>query len=204
MLAASYFIQSHFHIPSYYCHMKSLLFLFITIFLSTQIMAQQKKVTTTIDTTTTNNLILTQEFVVNATLDEAWNAYTTKEGWEGWAVPLAEVDWKINGMIRTNYNRDGQIGDSTTIIIHVVNFIPHRMITLQSEFTDNFPGFMKEDEKNLFNIITFDELYPGYVKVSSYGIGYRNIEQYQNLMAYFIQANEQTQLKLIEYLEAKD
>lgn len=184
--------------------MKKTIFLLFGIFLSLHITAQKKRVTTTIDTTTSNHLILTQEFVVNATLEEAWNAYTTKEGWEGWAVPLAAVDWKINGMISTNYNPDGEIGDSTTINIHVVNYIPHKMITLQSEFTDNFPGFMKEDEKNLYNIITFDEIYPGYVKITSHGIGYRNNQQYQQLMAYFVQANEQTQLKLIEYVEAKD
>jgi hypothetical protein len=37
-------------------------------------------------------------------------AYTTKKGYENWATPLAEVDLKVGGFIKSNYNKEGKIG----------------------------------------------------------------------------------------------
>ncbi len=176
----------------------------ILFFLPGMVYSQEEnRVITRIDTIEDNRLLMVQEFEVNAPLESVWKAFTTKEGWESWAVPLAEIDWKINGTVKTNYNSLGNIGDSTTIVTHIINFIPYKLITLQAEITKNFPAFMQEDEKDLFNIIEFIELSPSRTKVNSNGIGYRNNEKYNNLMSYFIKSNEQTQLKLITYLENK-
>ena len=60
---------------------------------------------------------------------------------------------------------------------------------------------MKEDEKDLYNTILFEELSPSKTKVISYGIGYKNNEKYMSLMKFFIQGNEQSYLNLISYLE---
>ena len=138
----------------------------------------ENRVHSVIDSSKVNNLVLKQTFVVNVGLDSVWNAYTTKKGWESWATSIAEVDFKINGLIRTNYNKNGKIGDEETISLHIINYIPRRMLTLQAELTKNFPAFMKEDEKNLFNTVLFEELTPTTTKVTSYGIGYRNINHY--------------------------
>ena len=52
------------------------------------------------------------------------------------------------------------------------------MITLQAEITENFPTFMKADEKDFFNIIEFRELSPEKTKIISYGLGYKNNQKY--------------------------
>jgi uncharacterized protein YndB with AHSA1/START domain len=132
-----------------------------------------------------------------------WDAYTTKEGWENWSVPMAEVDLKIGGTIKTNYNPNGQIGDSKTIVTHIINYVPMRLITLQAEITENFPEFMKKEASNFYNVIYFDEVEPGRTNVKSFGIGYRNTPKYMNLMEFFIPANEGLLIKLISYLEGK-
>ena len=161
----------------------------------------QKRVTSIVDSSYTNNLVLKQSFVVNVALDSVWNAYTTKKGWESWATSIAEIDFKINGIIKTNYNKEGKIGDDATITLHIINYIPKRMITLQAEITKNFPEFMKEDEKDLYNMILFEKISPTKTKVISYGIGYKHNEKYMSLMKFFIQGNEQSYLNLISYLE---
>ncbi|HKL90474.1 MAG TPA: hypothetical protein VJ880_04780, partial [Allomuricauda sp.] len=69
--------------------------------------SDEKRVLSTIDSTKTPELVLIQEFIVNSPIDSVWNAYTTKKGWESWAVPLAEVDLKVGGYIKTNYNKAG-------------------------------------------------------------------------------------------------
>ena len=160
-----------------------------------------KRVTSVVDSSHVNNVVLKQSFEVNVSIDSVWNAYTTKKGWEKWATAIAEVDFKINGLIRTNYNKDGKIGDESTITLHVINYIPQRMLTLQAELNKNFPEFLKEDEKSLFNMILFEEITPIKTKVISYGIGYKNNEKYMSLLNFFIQGNEQSYLNLISYLE---
>lgn len=187
--------------------MKTLLFQIIFLSFSITLFAQntqaelEKRVSSVIDSSKADNLVLKQSFVVNVSLDSVWNAYTTKNGWESWATSIAEIDFKVNGIIKTNYNKNGKIGDDSTIILHVINYIPKRMLTLQAELTKNFPEFMKEDEKDLFNMVLFEEISPSKTKVISYGIGYKNNEKYMALMKFFIQGNEQSYRNLISYLE---
>mgnify|MGYP000017619378 CR=1 FL=1 len=130
-----------------------------------------------------------------------YSAYTTKKGYESWAAPLAEVNLKVGGFIKSNYNKEGVIGDSTTIVTHIINYVPKRLITLQAEITDNFPEFMKKEAKDFYNVIYFNEMEDGYTSVKSFGIGYKNNPKYLSLMNYFIPANETVLMGLITYLE---
>ena len=166
--------------------------------------ATQNRVISTIDSTQTPELVLIQEFTVKAPIDSVWKAYTTKDGWESWAVPLAEVDLKVGGTIKTNYNPKGVIGDSTTIVTHIINYVPKKLITLQAEITDNFPDFMKKEADDFYNIIYFDEKESGDTNVISYGIGYKNTAKYLELMNFFIPANEGVLMNLISNLESQN
>ena len=113
----------------------------------------------------------------------------------------AEIDLKVGGFIKTNYNKAGKIGDSTTIVTHIINYVPKKLITLQAEITENFPEFMKKEEKDFYNVIYFDEIEKGKTNVKSYGIGYKNNPKYLSLMDYFIPANEKLLMNLILLLE---
>lgn len=162
---------------------------------------KQSRIVSTIDSTYNNEIVLIQEFTVNVPLDSVWNAYTTKKAWESWAVAIAEIDLKVGGYIKTNYNPNGKIGDSTTIVTHIINYVPKKLITLQAEITQNFPAFMKKEAKDFYNIIYFDKTEKGKTNIKSYGIGYKNTPKYLSLMKYFIQANEMSLMNLINYLE---
>jgi len=162
---------------------------------------EKKRIISTIDSTHSPELVLIQEFTVHVPIDSVWQAYTTKKGWESWAVPIAEVDLKVGGFIKTNYNMDGTIGDSSTIVTHIINYVPGRLLTLQAGITDNFPEFMKNEAEDFFNIIYFDEIEDGKTHVKSFGIGYKNTSKYLSLMKFFIPANEKTLMRLINYLE---
>ncbi len=160
-----------------------------------------KRVISSIDSTYENELVLIQKFDINVSLDSVWNAYTTKNGWEAAFVPLAEVNFRIGGTIKTSYNADATIGDSSTIVLHIINYVPQKLITLQAELSSHFPDFMKEDEKNLYNLVYFEAVGTSVTRVTSYGIGYRNNEKYRALMKFFISGNEMSYMNLIKYLE---
>lgn len=181
--------------------MKKTVFIPLMVLLTSIAFGQEKRVVSTIDSTESPELVLIQELTVAAPIDSVWSAYTTKRGWENWAVPLAEVDLKVGGTIKTNYNDQGKIGDSTTIVTHIINYVPKKLLTLQAELTDNFPEFMKEDSEDFYNVIYFDQLENGHTNIKSFGIGYKNNAKYLSLLNYFIPANEKTLMNLIGYLE---
>ncbi len=162
---------------------------------------QASRVVSSIDDSAGNELVLIQKFSINASIEEVWNAYTTQQGWQAWAVPMAEVNWKVGGLIRTNYNTKGKIGDATTIVNHIVNYVPNKLITLQAELSPHFPKFMQDDAKDFYNVIYFNAIDAQHTQVESYGIGYKNTEKYQELMKFFIPANKQSYQHLINYLE---
>jgi len=187
--------------------MKKIYFILLFALSSLQLVAQnnndetKNRVTSIVDSTYTNELVLIQKFDIRVPIDSVWNAYTTKKGWESAFVPLAEVDFKINGTIKTSYNKEAIIGDSTTIVLHVLNYVPKKLITLQAELSSHFPDFMKADEKDLYNLIYFEAIEPSLTRVTSYGIGYKNNEKYISLLKFFIAGNEMSYLNLISYLE---
>ncbi len=163
--------------------------------------ASENLVHSSIDSSQVENVVLIQEFQVEASLEDTWKAYTTKEGWESWAAAKASVDLKNGGIIKTTYDPTIKLGDEGTITLHVVNFVPHRMITLQAELTPHFPEFMKEDAAHMYNVVLFEEIEKQRTKITSYGIGYKLNDKYRSLLDFFVKGNEQSYMNLISYLK---
>lgn len=153
--------------------------------------------------TDSGGLILVQEVVVEAPIGEVWRAYTTSDGWMAWASPLAEIDLRAGGTIRTHYGADAKIGDPGTNTLHIVNYVPERVLTLRAEMSERWPDVMKEDEGRLMNVIVFEAQSAATTRIESYGVGYRDLPAYDDLMKFFIPANEGLFKKLKEYLEGE-
>lgn len=162
---------------------------------------EQNRITSTIDSTYNNEIVLIQEFTVKVPLDAVWKAYTTKKGWESSFVALAEIDFRVGGTIKTSYSKNAIIGDSTTIVNHIVNYVPKKILTLQPEISENFPEFIKKESQGFYNVIYFNEISKNETRVESYGIGYKNNQKYLSLLKFFIKGNEDSLLNLINYLE---
>lgn len=184
--------------------MKKIIAILLLIVFYTELSAQnapESKVKSWVDSSHTNELVLIQQFEVKVPINAAWDTYATKKGWEGAFVTKAELDFKVNGTIKTVYDENAVIGDESTIILHIINYVPQKLITLQAEVSSHFPEFMKADEKDLFNLVYFEELEPNLTRVTSYGIGYKNNPKYLSLMKFFIEGNELSYNNMIIYLE---
>lgn len=160
-----------------------------------------ENISSKIDTLPSGELMLTQSIIINASVDNLWKAYTTAEGWKKWVTPVVDIDFRINGTIKSNYDSTSKIGDKGTIVNHILNYIPYKQITMQAELEENFPQFMKGEEKNLYSIVYFEKLRKNKTKLIVYGIGYKNEKQWRDLLKFFIQANEMTLNKLKTILE---
>ena len=147
------------------------------------------------------DLVLLQEVLVEASVQSVWHAYTTEEGWKAWASPAVEIELRAGGSIRTHYGADAKVGDPGTNTIHIVNYVPERLLTLRAEVGERWPEVMKQDSGNLMNVIVFESLGEHRSRILSYGVGYRDSEAYDKLMEFFIPANEGLFRGLKEYLE---
>ena len=155
--------------------------------------------TSQVSRTDADELILMEEVSFAAPVEEVWRAYTTADGWIAWASPKAEIDLRVGGTIRTAYQ--GEIGGSNTNTLHIVNYVPERLLTLRAEPSKSWPEIMLVDAERLSNVILFEETEEGITRIQSFGIGYSDAPEYDQLMGFFIKANEGLYENLRAYLE---
>lgn len=151
--------------------------------------------------TEAQDLVLQQTVILDASVQRVWEAYTTEEGWRAWASPAVEIDLRAGGTIRTHYDLGASVGDPGTNTLQILNYVPERLLTLQAEVEERWPDIMREDAANLMNVIVFEPLGANRSRILSYGVGYRDSEAYDELMAFFVPANEELFQVLKDYLE---
>ena len=129
------------------------------------------------------------EIEIDASIDEVWSAFTTTDGIKSWVAPLAEIDFKVGGKWRANYNAEGNLGDSTTIENTILAYDPKRMISLKAT---TFPeGFaFVEAAQNTWSVFYFSSVSELRTKITVVGLGYTDSEQSQKMRAFFKEANE--------------
>lgn len=165
--------------------------------------ASSSNISSRVEKTDAGGRTLIEEIIVDASVGAVWDAYTTAEGWRGWAAPVAQVDLRPGGTIRTHYGPDAKIDDPGTIVLHIVNLVPRRILTLRADPQDNWPEAMKRDAEHLMNIIVFDALPDHRTRITSYGVGYGAAPEYDKLLGFVSKANRGLYEKLIAYLEAE-
>ncbi len=135
------------------------------------------------------------EFEIDAGIDDVWQAFTTSEGLKSWAAPLADIDFRVGGKWRANYNADGKLGDEATIENTILSFDPKRMLSLKAT---GFPaGFeFEEAAKETWSIFYFEAIDASKTKITIVGLGYNDTEQSQKMRSFFKPANEYSMSQL--------
>ena len=154
-----------------------------------------------IQETKAGELILVETVIIAAPVDKVWAAYTPSAGYTSWAAPVAEIDLRVGGTIRTHYDPTAKIGDPKTITIRIVNYVPKKMLTLQADISENWPDILKEQAEHLYNVILFEELTGNKTRIVSYGLGYQDNKKMRDLMNFFVAANKGLYTKLLEAVE---
>ena len=142
-----------------------------------------------------------EEVRIHAPIDAVWAAYTTSAGMQAWAAPVVEVDLRAGGTIQSNYNPEAKIGDPGTNTLHIVNWVPKRLLTLRADISDNWPEVMKKDGDRLMNVVVFTALGPKLTQVESFGVGSGSDADYYQLLGFFAEVNAGLYKRLIQVLE---
>ncbi len=163
--------------------------------------ANEPVITYDLEKSDDGQLIVKETVTVAATIEDVWQAYTTSEGYAQWAAVAAEVDLRPGGSIRATYNVDGDLTGDDINTVHIINFVPERLLTLQAEVSANWPEVLQRDAANLYNVVLFESLEPKKTRITSYGLGYTDSPELRQMMKFFKEANRSLYEKLIASLE---
>jgi uncharacterized protein YndB with AHSA1/START domain len=141
------------------------------------------------------------EGVVEAPLERVWAAFATSEGVRAWLAPHAEIDLRVGGLMRTNYNAQGQLGDPQTIENTILSFEPARMLSIKvSKPPANFP--FANAVRQMWTVVYFDADGPTRTKVREVSLGFGSDEESQRMRAYFSKGNATTLAQLQRHFVA--
>lgn len=70
-----------------------------------------------------------KEIVIKASLEQAWAAWTTKEGITRFFAPDAEIDPRVGGAFHTFINRLGGPGEKGADDMHYLALLPRGMLS---------------------------------------------------------------------------
>lgn len=127
---------------------------------------------------------IAHEAVLNASLDEAWAAFTTAAGLEAWMVPHADIELKVGGTMRTNFSPKGKLGDPGTIHNTILSFEPKRMLSFKVSHTPAGFPFVNA-VKSMWTVVYFDALGPNRTRVRQVNLGFGNDEESRKMREFF-------------------
>lgn len=116
---------------------------------------------------------LANDAVIDGPASEVWRLITTKDGMESWFVPHAEIDLRVGGMLRTNHDPNGRIGDAGTLTNRILAVKPRRLLSLQVAGTPSLFPFSQSVEGTWYEIF-LDPLPHGQTRVRCVGHGFGN------------------------------
>jgi hypothetical protein len=148
--------------------------------------------------------ILRNEGVIHAGASEIFNCFRSGEGLKKlWGVAHAEVDFKVGGMIRTNYDPAGKIGDDSTIGNAILAYEPDRMLAIRPIAPVGAQDFVKKMCETGWSVIRLEPLTPTSTRLSVTMAGFGEGELYDKAYAFFEQGNAWTVMKMQESMNDK-
>jgi uncharacterized protein YndB with AHSA1/START domain len=136
------------------------------------------------------------EGIVDAPVADVWKVWTTSEGYRLVGVALADVDFRIGGLIRSRYSASGTLGDAETIQNRILAYEPMRMIAMRIDKPPaSFP--FKEAWKNTWTVVTLTPLSDGRTHVRAASMGFGSDQESVAMRRFFERGNDETLKTLV-------
>ncbi|MCA8921869.1 MAG: SRPBCC domain-containing protein [Planctomycetes bacterium] len=143
--------------------------------------------------------LLVVERVIDAPVERVWAAFTDPSAMRAWLAPHVEVDLRIGGAMRTNYDAEGEIGDANTIVNTILCYDPLRMLALQNtKAPADFP--FAKGTAGTWSVTYFTALEDGRTRVKIVGLGWPDDEEGARAFAFFEKGNAYSLALLAKHL----
>lgn len=130
---------------------------------------------------------MTYEIPLDAPLAEVWDAFTTNEGLESWMVPHANVDLRVGGAIRTNYQAAAEPDHPGTITHNLLLVADKSRVVIRTDPPANRPDFA--NFAKLRGIWEFEALAPDRTLVRLESIGWGTGEDWDQMKGFMRAGN---------------
>ena len=140
---------------------------------------------------------IASEGVIAAPVAEVWAAFTTGAGLRSWMAPHADIELRVDGLMRANYKPEGTLGDGSTIVNRLLSFEPQRMLSMRvARAPDDFPfpGAIMA----MWSVVYFDALPDATTRLRVVSMGFTPDAESQKMKAFFERGNAYTVKKLQE------
>jgi len=128
---------------------------------------------------------LDKEVVVAATLDQAWAAWTTREGITSFFAPEAEIEPRVGGAFHIFFNPLAPAGEKGADDMHYMALQPKTMLS----FDWNAPPHLAElRAQRSFVVMRFEPIDAGHTRVHLHHTGWGDGGQWDQAYAYFDRA----------------
>lgn len=140
-------------------------------------------------TVQTDDERLVQTILIEAPIEEVWDAWTTTEGILKWMVPAGRVDFRISGNYTSTYDPSGDLDGDEVIVNSILAYDPHKMIAFKTTRTPaSFP--FTEAMARTWSVVYFEDAGIDKVLVRVHGLGYGDDEESQQMKQFFVQGNQ--------------
>ena len=135
------------------------------------------------------------EGVVGAPVSAVWSAWATTAGLKGWLAPHADIDLRIDGLMRSNYDPKGNLGDPGTIENRVLAYEPERMLSIKvAKAPEDFP--FRSKISDMWTVLYFQPTPDGKTTLRIVGMGFGPDDESQKMKEFFKQGNAFTLAQL--------
>lgn len=131
------------------------------------------------------NRSINKEVTVPAGLDEAWNAWTTKQGLESFFAPECHVELKLYGRYEIFFLPHAEPGNRGAEDNKILAVEPHKMFS----FTWDAPAFMPEVRKQRTSVVLkFKKIEKDKTRIFVCHTGWGDGDEWDKAFEYFIEA----------------
>lgn len=134
---------------------------------------------------------IVHEGIVNAPLNQVWAAFTTREGLESWMAAHAEIELKLGGKMKTQYDPKGKTDDASAIENTILSYEPMRMLSFKvTKAPEGFP--FPNAIKNMWTVVYFDSQSEKATRFRVVSIGFGNDKESKKMREFFDRGNAYT------------
>lgn len=128
---------------------------------------------------------LDKEVVIDATLDEAWDAWTTRAGITSFFAPDAKIEPRVGGAFQVYFNPLGEAGQKGADDMRFMALQPKKMISFDWNAPPSYPEARKQ---RTFVIVRFEPLAEKRTRVTLHHTGWGDGGEWDKTYAYFDRA----------------
>ncbi len=135
-----------------------------------------------------SNRVMNKSILVNAKLNEVWQAWTTLEGIKKFFAPDARLDIRLGGKYEILFDPEKPEGEKGAEGCTVLSYVPLKMLSFTWGAPPKFPTARKEIAQ--WVVLFFDEVGPNQTLVSFQEFGWKDDKEGEQVYEYFDRAWE--------------